>query len=166
MKIARALFLLAPLGLAACGDPEFGSDFDGPIEAYFDQDPEQFTEAEYRLVGKVLVLDADARKIDATHDFLPEELKALTPDEVGTIAIITCVVDLAGSYGFFSDGYSLDCEGHLYEAATGKLMAQVSDFGNPPRETSFPFGDKIGKKPAKGLAQRIVDLSGLDLIVR
>ena len=54
MKIARALFLLAPLGLAACGDPEFGSDFDGPIEAYFDQDPEQFTEVEYRLVGKVL----------------------------------------------------------------------------------------------------------------
>ena len=45
-------------------------------------------------------------------------------------------------------------------------MAQVSDFGNPPRETLFPFGDKIGKKPAKGLAQRIVDLSGLDLIVR
>jgi len=47
----------------------------------------------------------------------------------------------------------------LYDAATGQLVSQVFDIGNPPRETSFPFGDKIGKRPARILAQRIADLA-------
>ena len=123
---------------------------------------DQFPKNQYVIIGKALALDGDALQIDATHDFLPDELKARTPDEVATIAIITCVEDLAGSYGFFADGYSTDCHGELFDAATDKLVALIDDFGSPPRETSFLYGDKIGKKPARGLAQRIADLAGLD----
>jgi hypothetical protein len=166
MKWRRTLLFVLPLGLAACGDPEFGSDFDGDIAGFFDQDLEQISDNQYVIIGKVLALDADARQIDATHDFLPDEIKALTPDEVGTIAIITCMTDLVGSYGWFSDGYEVLCHGDLFDAATGEKLGQINDRASPPRETAFPYGDKFAKKPARGLAQRIADLVGLDLIVR
>jgi hypothetical protein len=162
MKIPRAIFLILPLGLAACGDPEFGSDFDGDFTGYFAQDLEQIPDNQYVIIGKVLVLDADARQIDATHDFLPDAIKALTPDEVGTIAIITCMTDFVGSYGWFSDGYEVLCHGDLFDAATGKKLGQIDDRASPPGETAFPYGDKIAKKPARGLAQRIADLARLN----
>jgi hypothetical protein len=108
--------------------------FQAHIDEYFsllDRIPQNLPVEDARyLKGKLLVINARARDID--HDLfmaLPDDLKAKTHDEVGSLAVLDCGHNVVGYYSTGSDSKSP--RGYNNTASREDCSLTVVDMGAP-----------------------------------
>ena len=149
--------LVAIPWLVGCGEnPSPGKDFEGSIEKFFVEPKGEPTGLERH--GKVIALDPVRRTLDAVHDELPVEIRARRPDEVGTIALISCETRLVGRYIGIGGAYAHDCTVTIVDASSQALMGYTGAQNTPPRKVVFGFFPHTASRPTGRVAAAIADL--------
>lgn len=134
--------------LAGCGNGD-SSDFKGDIERFFIQPATDLPEVEFfHRRGKVLALDLDKRRLDPLHDRLPVHIRARSPEEVGTVALVSCRIEEGGRYGYiFARAYGQSCRMLLIDATSRAFLANTGASRSPPRRVYFPFWPRTAARP-------------------
>lgn len=147
---AAALICLAG---AACEEGP-SRDFAGDIEPFFLKPATPLPEVEFQRRGKILALDAVTRRLDPMHDRLPDAIRARRPEEVGTVALVNCVVEKTWQYGYiFASAYAHSCQVHLIDSRSRAFLANFGDANPPPRRVWLPFWPRTASRPTPALVQ-------------
>ena len=137
-----------------------GSEFEGDIAAFFVMPKEETVSvAPFQRRGRVLVLDADNRRVDGIHDRLPETVRAGTPDEVGTVALVKCTESFSGYYiPYLVRGYNRSCQMELVALPSRTFLANMGTSLSPPARVRLPFWNRHAPRPEQHLAELIAEL--------
>lgn len=127
------------------------------------------------LAGKLLVIDQQNHEVDTTILFnpdgtslLPANLRAITPDQVGTILFLDCSATQVGTYGRFPKevgAFQRNCTATIVNRRKA-LVVGKKDFAGPPPPafTLCPASgctqDVYGDYPAADIAQYVEGLPG------
>ena len=106
-----------------------------------------------KFKGKVICVDMGAKQIDAeAQAALPDDLRAMKPDEVGCVAQLTWSEKEVGNYDDGSKAKMSVVEVKLFDKKTGSSLApSQSIYGEHP-ESKIAGGDRLGPKPFDKLA--------------
>ncbi|MDA1132006.1 MAG: hypothetical protein O2905_02125 [Proteobacteria bacterium] len=148
------LALVVGVVIAACDS----NDFTGDVAQYIVEPNEELPFGGYIRHGKVLVIDVDNGVLDPIHDRLPKEIRARTPDEVGTVALVECLHTEVGTYFFWAKGYSTYCDATLIDWPTRQILAGIGVTNSPPRKTFFFLWSHTASRPTKSIARSIAEL--------
>lgn len=107
------------------------------------------------IKGKVVVLDRKNRMIDLINDSLPSELRASTPDEVGTVVWLDWEEEFRFHYdyggGIYGNAYRYNCKATIIDRSIPAKVGARSFIGSePPRQhvISTYYGEShYGSKP-------------------
>lgn len=160
MKKASAIITLAlalPWTLAGCGDSE-SMDFQGDIQHFFIEPLGDLPMGRPHRQGKILALDLDSRALAPLHDQLPPKLRARTPQEVRTIALIHCTFREVVQYNWWTSGYAQKCEMRLVSYPSGELLSGQSVTTTPPERIRLPIWNRIADRPTEDLLNKILEL--------
>ncbi len=137
-----------------------GAEFDGDIAAFFvAPKDETVSVAPFQRRGRVLVLDADNRRLDGIHDRLPEAVRARTPDEVGTVALVKCTESFSGYYiPFLVRGYNTSCQVEVVALPSRTFLANMGTSLSPPARVRIPLWNRHAPRPEQHLAEQIAEL--------
>jgi hypothetical protein len=80
-----------------------------------------------KVKAKVLPLDAKTGQVDGLYNFLPDNLRPATLEEVNTILWLDCSPKEVWRYEDGSPGYRESCNAYLADRNTSKII-QVEDF--------------------------------------
>ena len=126
--------------------------FEGAIRPYLAQTgpwQEWAVSIEPVIRGRLLVVDADGKKLHPFHFRLPKEIRPTRPDDIGTVAIQRCAREVVGTYeraGKQYSGYRWSCRLQLLDlGARTTYVSQAFPGSEPPRKARG--GDKIGGMP-------------------
>jgi len=115
--------------------------------------------------GKVVVLDAPTRQLDVAHLLLPDDLRASTPDEVGTVAIVrSCKRTKLDEMfqdrtsGRIVRGFYQSCNVTLVDKKRGVALTPLEVNGSTPL-SGPPDKDLEGERPQRELADRIAAMT-------
>jgi hypothetical protein len=149
------------LALAGCGYGD-SSDFSGDIERFFVEPATALPEVTFQRRGRILALDVETRRLDPLHDALPSELRARTPEEVGTIALIHCRTEEEGRYGYvFAKAYGQSCSLRLIDAKTRVFLATTGASRSAPLRVYIPFWPRTAARPTDILLDAIKRLPNI-----
>lgn len=105
-------------------------------------------DAEPKLLGKAVVVDkqAEGGGVSAVHGQLPEEIRAESPTEVGTVVWIDWKEFQYGRYSATRVGYRIDAVVTVIDKANKAVLDRVEFEGGLPPETA-PSGSQHGYGP-------------------
>ena len=137
-----------------------GAEFEGDIAAFFVAPKEDTVSvAPFQRRGRVLVLDADNLRVDGIHDRLPETVRAETPDEVGTVALVKCTESFSGYYiPYLVRGFNTSCQIELVALPSLTFLANMGTSLSPPARVRLPFWNRHAPRPERHLADLIAEL--------
>lgn len=102
--------------------------------------------------GRMLVLDRKAGKIDDLHFALPRDVRARTPEEVGTVVWIDKERVLMGSYsgppGTEGKGYSHEWYATIIDYGEKQKVGLQDFHGSSPLGVKLGEGDRDGTEPS------------------
>ena len=105
--------------------------------------------------GRVLVLDVDNRRVDATHDRLPDNVQARRAEEVGTVGLVSCEENLSGYYiPYLVRGYNHSCRVQLVALPSRQMIANIGTSLSPPDSVRLPFWNRHAPRPNQHLAEQ------------
>jgi hypothetical protein len=148
------------LVVRATGRSAHAALFQGHIQEYLSITREQREQGEY-LRGKVIVVNTGDKEVDCDVFFeLPSELRAATPEEVGTIVRLKWGTKMVGMYvsGRGSEGAAdaQTCEVTVIDKSIPAIVAWRSFQGDdPPMHFT---GARTGPKPVKAVVDFITSL--------
>ncbi|MBI5201436.1 MAG: hypothetical protein HY925_07615 [Elusimicrobia bacterium] len=109
--------------------------------------------------GKVVVISVEDRDVDPLQVALPPEIRAESPEEVGTLALLSATYNKSGWFGPFSYGYSGTWDLRLIDWKTKKPLGCILySAGAPTRGFPIPFYKHKPWKPTSFLAGELRDL--------
>ena len=137
-----------------------GSEFEGDIAPFFiTSKDDTVSVAPFQRRGRVLVLDADKQRIDRIHDRLPEAVRAASPDEVGTVALVRCTESFSGYYiPFLVRGYNTSCQVEVVALPSRTFLANMGTSISPPARVRIPLWNRHAPRPEQHLAELIAEL--------
>jgi hypothetical protein len=110
------------------------------------------------ISGKVITVDKVNRKFDDLYFSLPHNLRASTPDEVGTIVLIECTESIAGTYEDGKNGHSTNCAVRIIDKSKKVVFPESEFYGEEPPKTKSIHGDWYGARPLKEIVKFITAL--------
>ena len=110
------------------------------------------------ITGKAITIDKIKNEIDDTFFDLPTELKASTPEEVGTVVWVSCNEHIAGTYVSGSKAYVQTCDVTVIEKSTASIVGKRTLSGDQPPQTKSYSGDWHGSKPKSEIVDYIKSL--------
>lgn len=152
-----ALALALPLMLSACNDTE-STDFQGDIQHFFIEPIGDAPLGRQHRQGKVLALDIDTRSLAPLHDALPLKLRARTPQDVRTVALIHCTFSETVQYNWWTSGYAQSCDMRLAAYPSGEVLMGFEVTVPPPARIRLPFWNRIAERPTDVLLDKILEL--------
>ncbi len=157
------LVALAGVGYWWWSRPIAQGEFDGNPERFFVTPVDEFPDVEqFHRRGKVLMLDADNRLVDPMQDYLPDEVRARTPEEVGTVGLVRCQESLSGYYiPFLVKGFNHSCQVQLIALPSLRMIANTGTALSPPTRVRLPFWNRHAQRPTKHLATTIAEMPDL-----
>ena len=111
--------------------------------------------------GRTIVIDIDGSEepnIDGISFELPDNIRATTPEEVGTVASLACGKTKVGTYGGLGDAYRFYCNLRVFDKASGELIQQRTCEGSPPPGESLNGRDQEGGSPNGEVLNAIASL--------
>jgi hypothetical protein len=124
-------------------------------------DDSQFHEAdgEAYVTGKLAVIDMAENDLDDTHfNYKLDELRAASPEEVGTIVWLECKEQLRGTYDSGSKGYRWACGVTTIDKGEGAIVGQETIYGEDPPDSKRSRGDWHGSRPTDDIIAYITEL--------
>jgi hypothetical protein len=136
--------------------------FEGQM-AEFLRDAEGTSGPEY-IKGKVVVIDRDKRMIDTLHMYLPPEIQANRPEEVGTIVWLDSHVSKVGDYITGSNevvggGYTQVTYVTVVDREAHSVIHRDSFAGHMPPKKLEHRGDASGDNPSGNVQYYIESLA-------
>lgn len=104
---------------------------------------------------RIIVIDADEKRLDPVHFALPETLRASGPAQVETIVFVDCTTKRVGSFGLLSNAYSRLCEISVVHKSGRRPFRMTGYRTAPPRRTYFTFWDHTAPRPNELMAEDI-----------
>ncbi|MBM3507021.1 MAG: hypothetical protein FJX64_04720 [Alphaproteobacteria bacterium] len=137
-----------------------GSEFVGDIAPFFVEPAEPLPNVDrFQRRGRVLVLDADNKRIDAIHDRLPDAVRVGTPEDVGTVGLVRCEESFSGYYiPYLVRGYNMSCQVELIALPSLAMIANMGTSISPPSRVRLPLWNRHAPRPEKHLAELIAEL--------
>ena len=136
------------------------------MSAYQDQNLKPESPGEDYVVGKVVVIDKDKPQVHGIHFRLPEELRASSPEEVGTVVWLSWGEKVVGTYTDGSKGYRRTCNVTIIDQANRQITGSRTFLGSNPPEEKSGFGRRKGDKPsAREIAAYIKSLDRVDGLI-
>jgi hypothetical protein len=112
------------------------------------------------LKGKIIAIDKNRNIIDKLYYDLSEELRANTPEEVGTIVWLQCDENVVGYYGSTqtegSEATYWTCDVTIIDKSIPAILEKRNFAGAPPPSKSA--GSGTGGKPTKEIIDYLVSL--------
>src|SRR3989338_5876415 len=139
--------------------------FDTALERYLDLKGLQGSSAEPYLHGKLLLIDTERRAVDQwVYPKLPKALRSRSPEEVGTVGLVTWGWEQVGVY--VGDGtkeetgkaYVSTVEVALVDPATRTVIGRIFLQGEPPAGGLTRKGDYRSERPMFKLLQYLEPL--------
>lgn len=118
---------------------------------------EQFTATPY-IKGKLVVVNQSEVKVDDPYFDLPEDIKALKPEEVGTIVWVSYEPVVVGRYTGGSAGYRYTGKVTVIDKTAGAIVGRTSFKGGEPPSTKRGSGDAYGSKPTEEIKNYLLSL--------
>ena len=104
--------------------------------------------AQAMIRGRVIPVDMRTRNIDEIYFRLPEEIRSVSPDDVGTILWLQCGKQDVGRYEGGAPARVQTCEVTLIDKATFSVVAQRDFRGSePPEKISSKSSEGVGAAP-------------------
>jgi hypothetical protein len=113
-------------------------------------DPARPQPAAGKISGKLITVDVQDQSIDYLYFDLPDDLRADTPDQVGTVVQLRWSKTKVAEYTNGKPAYRQTCHAAVMNKGTGELVAE-GDFqgGDPPSTIKSSQPDGTGSKPDK-----------------
>jgi hypothetical protein len=112
-------------------------------------------------LGKVVLVDVEKRAVDPLHLSLPDDLRAVNPEEATTVGQMRYTRKEVGRYEGGSRGIQLSCTLTVVDRATRKVIANESFYRGPPpvkiARTSAKE-DVVGAAPWKEISRFLAGL--------
>ena len=123
---------------------------------------ERDPEATPCIRGKVVVLDRQERILDPVHSRLPDEIRAFSPDEVGTIAWLEWTFEPTHNMSGRLSGYYSTCKVTLVDRERNLIVGEQSVMGasSPLSRGSryVPPGQNTAVRAEAGVANYLQNL--------
>jgi hypothetical protein len=110
------------------------------------------------IKGKIVVVNKADIKVDDPYFDLPEDVKAVKPEEVGTIVWVTYDPRLVGRYTNGAAGYQYTATVTVIDKANGTIVGRSSFTGSEPPSTKKGSGDAYGSKPSDDIKNYLLGL--------
>ncbi len=112
------------------------------------------------IKGKVVPVEFRKGKqaIDYLYFDLPPELKAQTPEEVGTVVWLEWGEDQVGDYDDDDPAFVQTVKVSVIDKERGRMVGQKSFRGGPPPNTKTYDGPGYGPKPTAEIVQYLTSL--------
>lgn len=110
------------------------------------------------IKGKIVVVNKTEVKVDDPYFDLPEEVKALKPEDVGTIVWVTYEPSVVGRYTGGSLGYRYTANVTVIDKASGTIIGRSTFKGGEPPSTKKGSGDAYGSKPSNDIKNYLLGL--------
>jgi hypothetical protein len=132
--------------------------------------PKRGQPSSWSVSGKMVVVDVKQRAVDPLHFKLPKELRAYSPDDVGSIVQLHWERVQMGHYVTRLNGvevpvnaaYRWDCRAEVYDKASGALLTTKHFSGRDPPE--MKHNDQVeGLRPDDEIIEYLRGLPGRDL---
>ena len=132
-----------------------------PFDAHLS---EYTTATEYQpgdpyIRGKLLPMDIRQGTIDFVfYQELPRDLRAASPEEVGTVVNRDCVASSVGTYTRGGGAYRWACELKLIDLSISRILKGPTITGSEPPPTKMGSGDEYGSDPLPEIVAYLVAL--------
>lgn len=110
------------------------------------------------IKGKVIVIDIDEKDIDDCFFDLPSDLRAASPEEVGTVIWLDWGEVLIGRYTDGAGGYQITCKVTVIDKAKTAIVGEATFKGSEPPSVKSGSGDRTGDKPTDDVSDYIKTL--------
>jgi hypothetical protein len=107
------------------------------------------------ITGKVIAVNRETNQIDDLFYKLPNNLRALTSDEVKTIIWVDCVNNVVGSYEDGEKAYRVTCKLSIIDPAKATYVDSGSFVGGDPGSVRYKDATGIGSTPNAEMANYI-----------
>lgn len=108
------------------------------------------------ISGKVITINRLKGTFDEIFFALPSDLRARTPEEVGTIIWIDCVESVVATYVSGAKGYSTTCTVTVIDKTQNLIVAKSQGLvGEKPPSSKSGVADWHGKRPLKEIIEYI-----------
>ncbi|MGE3805454.1 MAG: hypothetical protein AB7K24_12335, partial [Gemmataceae bacterium] len=129
----------------------FVAPFQDRIAEYFPAKPAQPASGG-ELKGKLITVNVKGRHFDGLYFQLPPQLRAASPDEVGTIVWLDWGEDVVGEYGVNtgSVGVVITCQATVINKADGQILHERFFAGGQPPDKTDKHNQKHYGSPPTG----------------
>lgn len=110
------------------------------------------------LKGKLVVVNKTEMKVDDPYFDLPEDVKAVKPEEVSTIVLLDYDKSVAGRYTDGAAGYRYTAKVTVIDKTSGTIVGRTSFKGGEPPSTKKGSGDEYGPKPSNEIKNYLLSL--------
>jgi hypothetical protein len=117
------------------------------------------SDGEAYIIGKIAVINKTESDLDDTHfSYKLDELRAASPEDVGTIVWLECKEQLRGTYDSGSKGYRWACDVTTIDKGEGVIVGQEKIYGDDPPDSKRSRGDWHGSRPTDNIIAYIAEL--------
>jgi hypothetical protein len=167
VNIGRVWLAATAIALTGCSQDRSG--FRGDIRPLLDLEPTGNAEASipYRT-GKVLIVDRKSRTVDETQRWIPNEMRALRPEEVQTlIAVDKCYYTEVGRYERLTRrpnpaagpiAFEHSCDLTLIDLPSRTLIGSSTLTEPPPIIIRPPFPSGVAPRPEEKIVKFVISL--------
>jgi hypothetical protein len=97
--------------------------------------------------GKVVPVSVGTKSIHMFYLDLPDDLRAINPDEVGTILLLSCATKTAGSYTGGGWALTETCEMKIVDTTIPEVVGtKTFESERPPPTTNKRYGEEMRVK--------------------
>jgi hypothetical protein len=116
-------------------------------------------QGEAYIHGKIIPVNVRNQTVDYSFYYeLPEELRASSPEEVGTVVWLDCTGSLVGTYTGGGGAYRWTCETQVVDLSIFRIVGEESFTGSDPPKTKLGSGDEHGSFPSDQIIAYLVAL--------
>jgi len=110
--------------------------------------------------GKIVTVEIDSRRVDSLFLHLPEELRAVRPEEVETIVWLKWHQQEIATYTDGSRAFKHICDVTVIDRSRGVIVAQKTIWGESPIVSKYSGGaqDFYGARPTQKILDYLIDL--------
>jgi len=111
------------------------------------------------IAGKVIPVNLNTREIDQDiYQRLPREIRAVSPEEVGTVVLVEYKSSLAARYTLGGKGYVTTCHVAIIDKARATIVGEREFCGSAPPLTKQYGVDAHGSRPTGEIVRYLKDL--------
>jgi hypothetical protein len=110
------------------------------------------------IKGKVIPVDTASQKIDWIYYDLPTALKPATPDDVGTVVLLTYVDKEVGKYSNGGTAYKRTCNVAVVDFASKTVVGRAYFEGGEPPSTIRNSSSGYGPYPTEQILSYVKSL--------